>query len=115
MTATNPPKSPPTRIKAVAVLMTIAAVTLAGCRRNSSAPQPTPGTAPESAQAPGAATDLKEDPNIAVGTFMMSNGRMPTNMQEMVTQKFLRAVPTAPPGKKYVIDPKVGRVVLVPQ
>lgn len=64
-------------------------------------------------QAPGGTMDIKEDPNLAFGSFVMAKGRMPANVQEMVTEKFLRAVPTAPPGKKYVVDPKAGRVVLV--
>ncbi len=109
-------------MKSFAVLLAIAAVTLMGCRRKSAAPTPDTAapdpkltSAPVPGQAPGAATDIKDDPNMAFGTFLMANGRMPTIMQEMVTQKFLRAVPTAPPGKKYVVDPKAGRVVLVPQ
>jgi len=45
----------------------------------------------------------------------MAKGRLPTNIQELVTEKFLRAVPPAPPGKKHMVDPKSGRVVLVAQ
>ncbi len=100
-------------MKTFAVLLTLAAVILAGCRRNPPAPPPVAAAAPESS--PGAASDITADPNLALGSFLMAKGRMPTNMQEMVTEKFLRAVPPAPAGKKYVIDPKAGRVVLVAQ
>lgn len=115
MIATNSGTTTPALVKTFAVLLTIAAVTLVGCRRKPAAPDPSSSTAPVPGQAPGAASDITADPNMAFGTFLMAKGRMPTNMQEMVTEKFLRAVPPAPPGKKYVIDPKAGRVVLVAQ
>lgn len=98
--------------KTFAVLLTFAAVTFTGCRRNPPAPTPA-AAAPE--PSPSAASDITADPNLALGSFLMAKGRMPTNVQELVTEKFLRAVPPAPPGKKHVVDPKAGRVVLVAQ
>lgn len=100
-------------VKIFVVWVAIAAVTLTGCRRNS--PAQKPGAAAATEPSPGAASDITPDPNLALGSFVMAKGRLPTNLQEMVTEKFLRAVPPAPPGKKYVIDPKAGRVVLVAQ
>lgn len=76
---------------------------------------PKPGTAASSEPSPGAASDITADPNLALGSFLMAKGRLPTNIQELVTEKFLRAVPPAPPGKKHMVDPKSGRVVLVAQ
>ncbi|MEQ2008632.1 MAG: hypothetical protein ABMA26_17770 [Limisphaerales bacterium] len=109
-------------MKAFAVLLTVAAVALTGCRKkpptpkpDAAAPDPSLSGAPVPGKATGGTMDIKEDPNMAFGTFLMAKGRMPTNMQEMVTEKFLRAVPAAPPGKKYAVDPKAGRVVLVPE
>lgn len=105
-TATHPRITILTFGKTFAILAAIAVVTLAGCRKRSPA---------ASEPAAGAASDITADPNQALGSFLMAKGRMPTNVQELVTEKFLRAVPTPPPGKKHVIDPKSGRVVLVAQ
>lgn len=112
-TATHSRTTTPTLVKIFAVLLAIAAVSWTGCRRNS--PAPKPDTAAASEPALGPANDLTSDPNLAFGSFVMARGRMPTNVQELVSEKFLRAVPPAPPGKKYVVDPKAGRVVLVAQ
>lgn len=105
-TATHPRITTPTLVQAFAVLVAIAVVTLSGCRKRSPA---------ASEPSPGVASDITADPNQALGSFLMARGRMPTNIQELVTEKFLNAVPTPPPGKKHVIDPKSGRVVLVAQ
>lgn len=109
-------------MKTFAVLLTLAAVILAGCRRSPPAPpaaaasaEPSPGAAPVPGQPPGAASDITADPNLALGSFLMAKGRLPKDVQELVTEKFLRAVPPAPPGKKHGIDAKSGRVVLVAQ
>jgi hypothetical protein len=102
-----------TRMKLITLLLAIATVTAMGCRRNSAAAKSGAGTATEPSAA--AADNITADPNQALGSFLMAKGRMPTNVNEMVTEKFLRAVPPAPPGKKHAIDPKSGRVVLVAQ
>lgn len=106
-------------MKTCFVLLAVAAVALTGCRRKPKADadsaDPSRSDAPRPGQSAAGPMDLKEDPNMAFGSFVMTKGRMPTNLQEMVTAKFLRAVPPAPPGQKYVIDPKAGRVVLVAQ
>ncbi|KAF0180888.1 MAG: hypothetical protein FD161_606 [Limisphaerales bacterium] len=112
-TATHPRTILPPLVKTFAALVAIAVVTLMGCRKGS--PAPKSGTPAASEPSPGAASDITADPNQALGSFLMARGRMPTNVQELVTEKFLRAVPPAPPGKQHVIDPKSGRVVLVAQ
>ncbi len=38
-----------------------------------------------------------------------------TDLNELVRAKFIKAIPQAPAGKKYAIDPKTGKVVLADQ
>ena len=50
--------------------------------------------------------------NSMVSDFSMSRQRLPNGLEELVSLKLLPAVPEASPGKKFVIDPKLRRVVL---
>mgnify|MGYP001575269146 CR=1 FL=1 len=39
----------------------------------------------------------------------------PRDLSDLVKAGLIKAVPAAPPGKKYVLDPKAGMVIMVDQ
>ena len=47
-----------------------------------------------------------------VQSWVMSKGSLPKELEELVQAKMLTSLPTPPPGKRFVIDPKRGHVVL---
>jgi hypothetical protein len=47
--------------------------------------------------------------------YSFEQHRLPKSLDEVVTAGYVAALPTAPPGKKFVVDPKTVRVVLVRQ
>jgi hypothetical protein len=48
-----------------------------------------------------------------VADFSLSHGRPPADLNELVTLKLLPGIPPGPRGKKFLLDPKSHRVVLV--
>lgn len=53
--------------------------------------------------------------NQAISLFHASEGRFPKDLKELVTEKYLPAVPEAPRGMKIQYDPARGEVKIVPQ
>ena len=53
--------------------------------------------------------------NKAIELFNVQEGRYPTDLNELVTQKYLGALPTPPHGTKIVYDAAAGKVKVVPQ
>ena len=53
--------------------------------------------------------------NQLVAGFTMSNNRLPMDLEELVKLKLISRVPPAPPGKKFVLDRKLNRVILADQ
>jgi hypothetical protein len=53
--------------------------------------------------------------NSLVEEFYTAHDRLPKSIDEMVQMKFIQKAPTPPPGKRYVIDPKKFKIVLVSQ
>jgi hypothetical protein len=51
--------------------------------------------------------------NQAVQLFNAQEGRLPKDLQELVTQKYLPAIPQAPYGMKIEYNPKTGQVSIV--
>src|SRR5262245_30687957 len=51
----------------------------------------------------------------AVQMFQVDNGRLPKDLNELVEEKFLPAIPAAPYGTKIVYDAKTGEVKVVKQ
>lgn len=51
----------------------------------------------------------------ALQRYNEANGKMPDTFQVLVTDKYLRALPTPPPGKRYAIDRPHMQVVLINQ
>jgi hypothetical protein len=52
---------------------------------------------------------------LMVQQFYDKNGRVPKDLNELVTAKMLLKVPTAPPGMRFVIDPNSRSVQLIRQ
>ncbi|MBI3874547.1 MAG: hypothetical protein HY300_00955 [Verrucomicrobia bacterium] len=51
--------------------------------------------------------------NSILSDYMSESRKTPKDMEEMVRLKLIRAIPAAPPGKKYVLDQNKRRVILV--
>ena len=129
-------------MKTTLALGLLMAALLAGCTKKP-APVPPPTPAPEAAapapaaeaQPAAAAAETKTDPQnetpepapnvspmdhsnaagltLMIQEFYDKNGRVPKDLNELVTAKMLLRAPTPPPGTRYVIDPKGRRVVIV--
>lgn len=51
----------------------------------------------------------------AIQEFQASEGRLPSDLNELVTEKYLNSIPKPPQGMKIVYDPKTGDVKIVPE
>lgn len=51
----------------------------------------------------------------AIEMFQLDQGRLPKDLNELVTGKFIRQMPPAPPGMKIVYDANTGEVKVVRQ
>ncbi len=88
----------------------LAALPLAACKRKPAAPP-----APAAAAAPAnPEADLKTL-NEAVRAHVMGQLKEPATLEDLVKTGFIKRLPTAPPGKKYVLDAKQSSVLLVDQ
>lgn len=89
----------------------LCALPLAACKRK---PAPTP-TVPEAPAAPpNPEVDLKAL-NDAVRAHVMGNLKEPATLEDLVKTGYLKRLPAAPPGKKYVLSPDKSSVLLVNQ
>lgn len=55
------------------------------------------------------------DLQLSVEAYQKVTGKKPTSLAQLVQDGFLNALPPAPPGKRYSLDPATSRVSLVPQ
>ncbi len=89
------------------------------------APDPTPGgptpatsanPAPATADAVAKFLNSSEfaDLSKAYQIFYLQKKRHTADLQELVKERYLRAIPPPPPGKSYAIDQKNLKVILVP-
>ncbi len=51
--------------------------------------------------------------NQAIQLFYAQEDRYPKDLQELVTEKYLPALPTPPAGMKFHYDPKAGSIKIV--
>ncbi len=86
------------------------ALPLAACKRKpSTAPVPEAPAVP-----PNPEVDLKAL-NEAVRAHVMGNMKEPATLEDLVKAGYIKRLPSAPPGKKYVLSPDKGSVRLVNQ
>jgi len=89
----------------------LAVLPLAGCKRKPAGA----GAAPEAPAAPpNPEVDLKAL-NEAVRAHVMGQLKDPATLDDLVQAGFIKRLPTAPPGKKYVLSPDKKSVLLVNQ
>ena len=50
----------------------------------------------------------------AINMFQVSEGRLPKDLNELVTTKYISRIPDAPYGQKIVYSPADGKVSVVP-
>lgn len=111
---------------ALLLLAVLLAASGVGCRKQPStgpAPAPEPvgpspivlpaGSRPAGASLP--APNLARQLNDALHSFLELKGRMPNDLDELVKEKLIPAVPPPPPGRKYAIDANKLEVLLVSQ
>lgn len=89
----------------------LCALPVAACKRKPSST----ATVPEAPAAPpNPEVDLKAL-NEAVRAHVMGHLKEPATLEELVKAGYLKRLPTAPPGKKYMLSPDRGSVLLVNQ
>jgi hypothetical protein len=95
---------------------------LAGCSKQPDvaapiAPATTPAIPPANPAQARAASEANlqvKDLELQVDAYQKIYKRKPESLEQMVREGFLRALPPAPPGKRYSLDPVTSRVSLVP-
>ena len=103
--------------------MVAAALALSGCGKESSSPNTlTPASAPAGyvgAMARGQQLAVKTidvtSLNQAVQLFNVQEGRNPKDLDELVAQHYIGALPKPPAGMKLVYDAAQGKVSVTPQ
>lgn len=79
-----------------------------------------PAAPPVTDKLPTAAGEVTQAPiqlplTEALHRYLEANGRMPQDFNQLVVTKFIKQVPTPPPGKKFAIDRQRLQVVIVDQ
>ncbi|MEN9574795.1 MAG: hypothetical protein RL514_2650 [Verrucomicrobiota bacterium] len=87
----------------------LVALPLAACKRKPAAPEVQLPAAP-----PNPEVDLKAL-NEAVRAHVMGQLKDPATLDDLVQAGFIKRLPTAPAGKKYVLSPDKKSVQLVDQ
>lgn len=92
------------------VLLCLAGSVPCGCKKR----PPAASVSVQPATPPNPQTDL---PKLveAVRSHVMSQGKAPDTLDDLVKSGCIDRLPTPPPGKKYVLDAKKTGVVLVNQ
>ena len=52
--------------------------------------------------------------NQAVQLFQVQEGRLPKDLNELVTKKYVGSIPPPPAGMKYDYNPQTGQLKIVP-
>jgi hypothetical protein len=110
------------------LLLVAAALVLSGCGKEQNSPPPAAAPAATPADAPaGYLGALARGQQVAVKTidvtslneevrlFNVQEGRNPKDLDELVTQHYLGALPHPPAGMKLVYDAAKGKVSVAPQ
>ncbi|MBI2925287.1 MAG: hypothetical protein HYY24_06230 [Verrucomicrobia bacterium] len=114
------------------LLLVCAGLALSGCGKKDQAAAPKPTNSPAATGNPitapvdylGAVSKGQKSAiktidtaslNQAIRLFQVEEGRFPKDLNELVTEKYLPALPAAPYGMKIVYDPALGEVKVVRQ
>lgn len=113
----------PPRTRRPAALLGLGLLLLAGCDNKSSksaAPQRSPATAPlDYLAVQGQAKKHSEkvvslvEVQHAIQQFQAMEERLPKDLNELVSQRYLGAVPKLPPGQRLAYNPQDGSVRVV--
>jgi hypothetical protein len=110
------------------LMLVAVALVLGGCGKQQNSPPPAAASAATPANAPaGYVGALVRGQQVAVKTvdvaslneevqlFNVQEGRNPRDLDELVTQHYLGALPHAPAGMKFVYDAAQGKVSVAPE
>lgn len=97
----------------------LCAVFLAACSRKSEPAPATPATAANEPSAAPADTSADLGPLLAeltqaVRKYGFEKQKVPASLEELVTAGYLPAMPSAPVGRRFTVDPKTMTVSLRP-
>ncbi len=56
-----------------------------------------------------------KDLQLSVDAYQKIYKRKPASLEQLVREGFLASLPSAPPGKRFTLDPATARVSIVPQ
>lgn len=119
-------------MKGLSALFFVAALVFSGCGKHSQANAPEPTSSPTAGQNPitapvdylgavgkahKAAVKTIDTVSIdqAIRMFQTEEGRLPRDLNELVTEQYLPTLPTPPAGMKFQYDARTGRVTVVPR
>ena len=109
------------------LMLVAAALVLGGCGKTQSSPPPSAAPAAPATAPGGYLGTLAKGQQLAVKTidvtslnqeiqlFNVQEGRNPKDLDELVTMKYLGALPHPPAGMKLVYDAAQGKVTVSPQ
>ena len=80
---------------------------LCACRK-----KPAPAAAAPAVDTANAKEPTLNELNDAVQAWFTSRGQAPASLEELARARFISKVPTAPPGRQYVIDAQSLRVIV---
>jgi hypothetical protein len=92
----------------ILLLLCLFGAVLSGCKKR-------PGTTAPASTQPAPPNPEVDIPNltIAVRAYVMTQGKPPATLDDLVKAGCIARLPTAPAGKKYAIDAKRAQAVLV--
>ena len=108
------------RCPAISLLLILtAALACSGCRRKP-ALVPEPSTASEALpdRLPDAPNDsslrlpIHQELTGAVHLYRTDHGKLPPDLETLVKEKYLKTLPTPPPGKRFAVDRNRLQVVI---
>jgi len=117
-------------MKPIIPICLVAALALAGCsKKEETAPAPegagssgNPLSAPADylgaasrAQKKAQQTTATVSLESAVKAFEAEEGKLPKDLNELVTKEYLASLPKPPNGMKFNYDPATGKVTIIPQ
>ena len=87
-----------------------------GCGKKTESPSPAASAVSTAPGVPPAATDMEAvlgELTQALRKYSVEHRQSPKNLDEVVGAGYVKQMPEAPPGKKFEVDPKTMKVVLV--
>jgi hypothetical protein len=76
-------------------------------------PPPSPDSQPSDAPAPDAEEPTVAQLNMAVNAYIMGELKEPKTLEDLIKAGYMKRLPAAPPGKKFVLNGNRTQVLLI--